>query len=439
MKAPARSFLLACALALCAGIAAAAPPPLTGRAYELADQAQKAGAAGQVERAIALTTEALALAPGHAGLLAQRGYLWLKADNPGAAEADFTAAMKSGELAPEQRVNLASELAYLALRRNDDAAALKWFQSALGGGATASAANLQADAGYAALRAGRNREATELLSRAVDAWHAAPADKKPFDDASLYGMRRAIDTLERRWGATFTLGSGTTATAATGLGATAGDARIVQAGAEIFYMPESIGYRNGRVFQLYANTFQSVWASEDAVATGSEARVAGLGARYKPFERINLVFALERRFAVGDLAGEDDWLLRAGWSAGGGLDWDPVRSAWPAWSVYTESVYFTQEKRLIQPFDARVATSFKLSGSPATVVTPFLGIAGEYDEAQQERWAAGFGPGVVVRHWFRDSRYRAYGSYVDVSLQVRKRVTDARRGQGLFGFVSVSF
>jgi adsorption protein A len=102
-------------------------------------------------------------------------------------------------------------------------------------------------------------------------------------------------------------------------------------------------------------------------------------------------------------------------------------------------VYFTKEKRLIQPFDARVGTSFKLSGSPATVVTPFIGIAGEYDEAQQERTAAGIGPGIVVRHWFRDSRYRAFGSYVDISLQLRKRITDARRGQGLFGFVSVSF
>lgn len=473
MIAATRSLTLACLLCFfCVAASLAAPPPLTGRAYELADQAYKALAAKDLPRALALTSEALQAAPNHPSLLllqadilsqqgktaeaterirglsaaelggaglAQRGYLWLKAENAAAAQADFEAAMKSGELSPEQRSNVATELAYLALRRNDDAAAVKWFQAALGGRRPGSAATLYADAGYAALRAGRNAEAIELLSKAVDAQHAAPQDAKPFDATALYGMRRSIDTLSRRWGATFSLGSGTQATAASGLGAAAGDARVVQAGAEIFYMPESIGYRNGRVFQLYANAFQSVWASEDEVITGSEARVAGFGARYKPFETVNLVFALERRIAIGDQAGEDDWLLRAGWSAGGGFDWDPVRTWWPSWQVYTESAYFTQAKRLIQPFDARVGSSFKLSGSYGTVVTPFLGIAGEYDEAQQEQWAAGIGPGIVVRHWFRDSRYRAFPSYVDVSVQVRKRITDARRGQGLFGFISVTF
>jgi tetratricopeptide (TPR) repeat protein len=457
-------------LLLSAAGALAAPPPLTGRAYELADEAYKAAAAGQLERAQALASEALQLAPGHASLLllqadllaqqgktaeaaerirgipaaelggaglAQRGYLWLKAENPAAATADFEAAMKSGELNAEQRANIASELAYLALRRNDDAAALKWFQAALGG--PRAGTGLYADAGYAALRSGRNREAVELLSRAVDAWHAAPADKKPFDETALYGMRRTMDTLSRRFGATFTVGNGQQTIAATGLGAQAGDARIVQAGGEVYWMPEGIGYRNGRIFQLYANMFQTVWASEDAVITGSEARVAGYGARYKPFEALNLVFGVERREAIGARAGDDEWLLRAAFSAGGGTDWDPVRSSWPTWQVYTESAVFTNAKRLIQPFDARAGYSFKLPQWYGTVVTPFIGFAGEYDDGQQEKTAAGIGPGIVVRHWFRESRYRAFASYVDFSLQYRKRVTDARRGQGLFGFVSISF
>jgi tetratricopeptide (TPR) repeat protein len=467
-----RCLLASLFLLLCAHSALAAPPPLTGRAYQLADQAYKALAAKELPRALELTNEALQAAPNHPTLLllqadvlsqqgrtaeavervrgvsaqdlggaglAQRAYLWAKADNARAAETDFTAAIDSGELSDEQRTNVATELGYLALRRKDDAAALKWFQSALGADRAGASGNLYADAGYAALRAGRNREAVELLSRSVDQWHAAPQDKKPVDDASLYGMRRTIDSLSRRWGGTLTLGSGTLATAASGLGAAAGDTRVVQAGAEIFYMPESIGYNNGRIFQLYANGFQSVYAQDDQVATGREARVAGVGARYKPFERLNLIFALERRFAIGNAAGEDDWLVRVGYSAGGGLDWDPVRSSWWHWSLYTESVYFTREERLIQPFDARVGRSFKLASSPATVVTPFLGIAGEYDEAQQEKTAAGIGPGVHVRHWFRESRYRAYASHLDLSLQWRSKITDAQRGEGLFGYVSVSF
>jgi hypothetical protein len=153
----------------------------------------------------------------------------------------------------------------------------------------------------------------------------------------------------------------------------------------------------------------------------------------------NLVLAVERRLGLGDRAGSDDWLLRVGWSASRQIDWDPARDAWTTWQLYTETVYFTRAGRLVQPFEARIGRSRKLAWLDGAVVTPFVGVAGEYDEFQAPRLAAGIGPGLAVRWWFGESRYRAYPSYVDFSLQYRLRMTDAQRGGGLFGQLSVSF
>lgn len=450
--------------------AVAAAPPLTPGAYELADEAYKALERGELERAMDLASRALNLAPGHASLLllqadilarqekhaealgliralpagdlgatglAQRGYLWLEAGNPAAAEADFVQAVETGALSAEARANVSSELAYLALRRNDETAALHWFDMAIASGR--SSPGFYADAGYAAIRLARNREAVEMLSKAVDEWHAAPSGTKPFDDTQLYGMRRSIDSLSRRWGATLSLGhSSTPGTAAPGLAAS-GDLRVMQAGAEVFYTPESFGYRNERIFQWYANMFQGVSASDGNFATGADSRVAALGARYKPLQNYNLVFAVERRLALGDRAGEDDWLLRVGWSASSETDWHPTRDSWTTWQVYTETAYFIEAERLIQPFDARIGRSWKLPRWHGAVVTPFIGIAGEYDEAQTPRTAAGIGPGIALRYWFGESRHRAFPSHIDFSLQYRYRLTDAKRGGGLFGLLALSF
>lgn len=449
--------------------ALAAPAPLAGRAYELADEAYKAVAAKELERALNLVTEALVLEPGHPSLillqadvltrqerhaeayervralpppdlgangLAQRGYIALKLRHPQAAETDFRAAIQSGDLGPDARANVASELAYLALARKDDADAERWFRMALEAhGPGASRASLYADAGYTAMRRGHNETAVDLLSRAVDEWHAAPANQKPFDAETLHGIRRSIDALSRRLGLTLSIGHGSVAAGAVAPGAIG----VLQAGAEVSFRPPVIGYRDGRIFEIYANGFVGLDSKDETFPTGSESRIAGVGLRYKPLRDHNLVLAAEHRSAIGERAGEDDFLLRAGWSASRGTDWHPVRASWFTWQVYTESVYFTRAERLVQPFEARAGYSWKLSLPRGTVVTPFIGLGGEYDQAQDEEWAAGIGPGVAARYWFRDTRHRAYASYVDFSLQYRFRTTAAERGEGWFGLLAVTF
>ena len=460
----AAAIALVCALLLPAPSGAFAAPPLTPRAYQLADEAYKAAERGELEHAMGLATRALNLAPGETPLvllqadilarqgkhrealellsgipgsalgangLAQRGYLSLQTGDHAAAESDFVAAVESGGLSAEGRGNVASELAYLALRRQDDRAALRWFEMAIAHGR--SSPGYHADAGYAAKRLGRNREAREHLSRALES-------KDAFDEEARFGMRRAVDDVSRRWGATLSLGhSSTPGTAASTLAPAGSDLRVVQAGAEVFYIPERFGYRDGRVLQIYANTFQGLSANQEGFATGTDSRIAGIGVRYKPLREHNLVLGLERRLAIGDRAGDDDWLVRVGWSASRDTDWQPTRASWWTWQLYTESAYFIEAERLIQPFDARFGRSWKLAPWHGAVLTPFVGLAGEYDSEQSPRTAAGIGPGVMLRAWFRETPYRAFSSYVDFSLQYRFRVTDAQRGGGLFGLLAVSF
>ena len=453
--------------------ALADPPELTGPAYELADRAYKALERDDADAALRLSTQALRFAPGHPSLLllqadalsrqqknaeaaervrglsaeqlggwglAQRGYLWLKTGDNARAESDFTQALELGGLTADSRANIAAELGYIALARNDDAAALRWFRNALEAPAPGmSTANLAADAGYAAMRLGQDRVAVELFSRAIDETNAAPQGQKPFDPNTLYGLRRTVDTLSRRWSALFSVGHSTTGVAATGLLPPGKDLRVVQAGAEIYYTPERFGYRDGRTFQWYANAFQALSANDPTYATGGDSLIASFGARYKPLREQNLVFGFERRFALGAQAGEDEWLARIAYSASRQLDWNPTRDTWTTWQVYTESAYFFHSARLIQPFDLRIGQSWKVKGWGNTVATPFIGVAGEYDRAQNPSLAAGVGPGVALRYWFGEAPHRAFPRYLDFSLQYRWRLTDAERGGGLFALMTLSF
>src|SRR5918999_4688187 len=232
----------------------AAPPPLSDRAAALVGDGYKAMERGELDRATRLAAEALKLAPGHASVLllqayilarqdrplealerirkvpaedlgpwglSHRGYLWLNVKNAAAAEADFAEAMKLEGLTAEARAGMAGDLAYLILERKDDARALHWFRIALQTpGAPSANPGLYSDAGYTAMRMGENQLAIEWFSKALDASHAAPWDKKPFDEVALYDMRRAVATLSRRWGATLYIGhSSTQAGAASGLAA----------------------------------------------------------------------------------------------------------------------------------------------------------------------------------------------------------------------------
>lgn len=210
--------------------------------------------------AAALTLDrALALEPENARMLGQRGYLRIRLNNHDGAISDFQLALRTDDLTGQEARNIALALAdlhasdghykeaiktiapyvtasdtratakwqsyliydgnlppdntlidspevnyalvstaYEALNKNDDVRALELFQIAeRHGGLTA----LQyGDAGYAARGLFNNREADRLFRAAIDANQNESEQEKSYAPRELFGLRRAVDDLNRYWG-----------------------------------------------------------------------------------------------------------------------------------------------------------------------------------------------------------------------------------------------
>ncbi|MDP1080707.1 hypothetical protein Q6298_28870, partial [Klebsiella pneumoniae] len=66
---------------------------------------------------------------------------------------------------------------------------------------------------------------------------------------------------------------------------------VGQAGAEVYWQPPGVGYRDGSVFQLFARGYDNVYDRNGH--TGLPTAQGSVGARYKPIKDINLVFTAE--------------------------------------------------------------------------------------------------------------------------------------------------
>lgn len=504
--------------------------PLTGKAFQLADQAYKAVAAGDLDKAAAAVQaalrvrpdhpqllallaqvqtlrheddaaartldQALAIEPGNARLLAQRGFLRLGHEDHGGASADFRSALETGQLAAEEIRNVALALAdilandghydeaaqvlsplaagdlqitakwqadlihggavpaedtlidspevtyalvsmaYKALQAADDGRALELFLMAERHGGLS--ATQYGDAGYAARRSFRNQDANRLFIAAIDATQSKPPEQQSFGPRELFGLRRAVDDLNRYWGlvvSTSVSPGGQTGPQTIELpgfargGVTQGD--VTQVGVEAYVQPPGIGYRDGRQLQFFIRSFQTI-DDESGGAHGGKTNQGSLGVRWKPMRDYNFVLTAERLIGIGALA-NDDWLLRAGFSLDNGVDIQPPLDHWPYRTLFAEATYFIDQARSVDSLEARWGHSFRLPLPVILTFTPHLVFGADWDTAAVEEVAAGAGIGGSVRWWFRETPYRAPASYVDFTLQYRVGLVDkANRQDGAF-------
>lgn len=446
--------------------------------------------------ALASLDRALQIEPQDSRLQAQRGFLHLALENTEKAIADFVSALQAQDLTTEESVNVALALAdlharsaqykeaartlapyvtpdnrlvtarwqsyliysgnlppvdtliespdvnyalvdkaYEALRDEDDARALQLFQIAERyGGLTA----LQyGDAGYAARAEFKNPEADRLFKAAIDTNNREPEGQQPYAPRELYGLRRAVDDLNRYWGFIFsnsiTPGGqnipGTVGLPGSPGGTTAGD--INQIGAEFYFQPPVIGYRDGSQLQFFLRSFHTL-DDQTGGAEGMDTNQGSLGVRWKPLRDYNLVLTTERLFSIGSVS-TNDWLLRAGFSIDQGVDIQPFLTHWPYFTLFAEAAYFIDEARNFNTMETRWGHSFMLPVLKNLVFTPHLVFAADMDSAAREEFAAGVGAGVSLRWWFRESVHRAPASYVDFNFQYRAGLSsDAIRQDGTF-------
>src|SRR5207248_309977 len=69
-------------------------------------------------------------------------------------------------------------------------------------------------------------------------------------------------------------------------------------------------------------------------------------------------------------------------------------------------------------------------GDGRWVAFPHAVLAGEYDSTLTDKTAFGLGAGVSVRRWFREDKYHAPQSYLDVTLQYRVPIGGEDRMKG---------
>lgn len=436
--------------------------------------------------------QALAREPGNARILAQRGFLRLRQGKSDLALADLQQALGSTSLTNDERRNISFAIADILARRGEfrhGAAILEDFVkqgdpvaegkhrafSIAGGrkdvglpssvkGADAAisesdritadelvsiaydmirvgrdgealsmfaqaesfatlSANQAADAAYAARRTVQNDVAAKYLEKAIDLWHSAPEDRRPFGKKELFGLRRLYDDLQRRWGVR---GSSTSVI----------NGGFSQGVVEAYFQPDFIGYRNGAQFQLFASAYQTLYAGIGV--SGVETAQSSLGLRWKPLGKYNLVLTAERLIKLGKLS-TDDTLLRIGYSTDRGTDLNPVDTFWLYYTLFTEAAYFIDQERSVLSGEGRLGFSHTLVPQiPNFFISLFGVVNAQRDSAAIQPAAVAGGAGLAGRYWFREDRYRAPASWIDLSLQHRSRMSDSGRNTGTFLLISFS-
>jgi len=316
------------------------------------------------------------------------------------------------------------DLAYVLLRVGDDAGALNIFEGRCVSSMTAAS---EMDAGYAAQRLSRNPAAIAHFSAALDR-HRASAE--PFDPQTEFDVRRSVDSLSREFG--LTIGAFYRADRSA-----AGGGNVGQGIAEAYWQPPVVGYRNGRVLQIYSRLSANALAPGASTVQSSSTQAA-FGARYKPFSDVNLVAAAERLVPIGSTA-ISDWLLRAGYSASFNTDIQPTTKFNTMGVIYGEADYLVNQDRFIGSIDGRYGFDHRLGSSEKLTGSVFVNAAYNYDSAEIRKSAMAIGPGVGVKYWFRESKNRGPASSVQLDLMYRFKATPSDRAAGLVLQLSLSF
>jgi Flp pilus assembly protein TadD len=364
------------------------------------------------ERATALSAEL--------SLLAQAGH---KIE----ARQRFDAALANGELVALS----AADTANLALIVGNDYVAAGYYQQMRESGHLRGRALL--DAGYIATRVYRTQDAIGYFEGAIDAYHAGQLD---LDPQQLFNVRRQVAEMSRTWGVYSSItysksgaGPGFGFIPPTSPGSTA------QAGTELYWRP--FGYQNGSVFDVFIRGFETLYAQNGP--TGSKTLQGMYGARWKPFGQANLILEAAQVFSIGSLS-RNDWLLRAGYSTGQGTDLRVDTNNWATWQVYADYNHFIENSQNIANFDLRMGWSYRLDAIHSNLVLfPHVGFFVNYDNKLGNQSAYSAGPGVTLRYWFREDKYTAPMSYVDLTAQYRFRIAGDERAEGVFAQVLISY
>jgi adsorption protein A len=244
-----------------------------------------------------------------------------------------------------------------------------------------------------------------------------------------YDTRRTVAEIERKWGvlASLTLRNGGNVVPSFGaVGGGPSGQRTLQSGVEAYWRPW--GYRNGKFVELFARGFATL-DNESGGLEGGDSFQGGLGVRWKPLTAHNLVLSFSRVFGPNV---DDDWLAQVGYSLDFGTDLRVDVPSWWTTRISAEVGRYLDNGNNYGVASLMVGRSFHVGSSGRTVLYPHGVIAAEYSSSDDPKTSIGAGPGVSLRHWFREDTYHAPRSYVDVTLQYRARISGDDRMKGVY-------
>lgn len=340
--------------------------------------------------------------------------------------ADALAAITSLDQAGALPSKDAVELAYIAITYGDDGLAERLFARADALHQLSGAAAL--DAGYTARRAHHEARALAYFKAGLA---SLPAPTTPAEAQTRFQLEREVAELSRRWGVYAAMLYDNTNSVTASL-PRSGSGNL-QAGFEAYYRP--LGYNAGRPLELFVRAFETL-SSKRGDPTGGQTVQGWVGVRDKPFASQNLVLEASRVFKIGKTS-RDDWMLRAGYSATGGLDLRQDHSSWPMRHVFLDIAHLIDSDETFVVAEGRLGWSYKVGSQ--LIVAPFLGASVAYDSGLADPTAVGVGPGLWFRPWFRSGDHVAPQSYVDLVLQYRARVAGDRRAEGFLTTLSLSY
>jgi tetratricopeptide (TPR) repeat protein len=311
----------------------------------------------------------------------------------------------------------------LALHRDRSAAAL--FEQVRDAGESDLA--LDGDLGYLYTRLADYDSAVSAFKRAIDdepRYVSDAPDKWGDVQVQMAAMRGDLQAIERRWH--FTLLNNTCLVdSGCRIDNTAiddGSAGQALGSIEVAYQPPKIGFRNGRIFQLFSRLFWSYQPDAWSFDLDEDSLQIGLGARYKPFARQNLWMSIEHLFEVGDDT-QNNWLARLSWSHTRGSGWylapdGELPSSEPYLTLYADvAKFFQHDEELVLTGTTRVGWTFNYGQQ--WQLSPFAyGVAqGTLDDDPITAHVEA-GAGLALRFRFGFDRYWGYRHDVEVFSQV---------------------
>jgi len=305
------------------------------------------------------------------------------------------------------------DLIYLSMRIGDDRAALDMAEGAAC--VDRISAGLHLDLAYAAKRLSSDAEAVDHFSRGIDGRRGEPG----FDAASEFALRREVDSLEREFG--------TAASLTSRLGRSReGGGDSAQFIVESHWQPR-LGLPSGTWVQVYGRLTDS--GPGLGAVSADDSLEGALGVRLKPLADVSLVVAAEKHFALESQA-VDDWLLRAGWSGGFGLDLRPGEDDWTFERHYVEVGRYLRQDRWLAGGEASGGLTAALTDGMTGSL--YIGGAFGYDGAETRPFSAAVGPGLALSFRFRETAHRAPASEAGVDVGYRLSVTPSDRVGGFY-------